>query len=250
MTTTTSKKLIAAMLAIATLFGVVFAMGNATVVNAADDAKVQLYSMNRYFSKYGGSSYEVYVQTKDNAADQHVYIHYFYLSTMDWQDTEATYFTTLADGSKIWKAYFSSFNTQFAIKYVADGATYWDNNNGNDYTGSDNLGAAKVVSERLGYQYYTLSGFKINAILQNLAYNKEVFVRYTTNNWQSYQDVALSYSETNANGTETWTTYIYDNLNVLETGDFQYAICYRVNGNEYWDNNFGANYDRTYHIYQ
>ena len=29
---------------------------------------------------------------------------------------------------------------------------------------------------------------------------------------------------------------------------FAYAICYRVNGNEYWANNFGANYDASFSV--
>ena len=29
---------------------------------------------------------------------------------------------------------------------------------------------------------------------------------------------------------------------------FEYAICYRVNGKEYWANNFGANYDASFSV--
>ena len=101
--------------------------------------------------------------------------------------------------------------------------------------------------ERLGYQY-DKSNFKVNAVLQNYAYNKSVFVRYTTDGWKSYNDKALNYSKTNANGTETWTTDL--NLaNYSNASDFQYAICYRVYGTEYWANNFGKNYDGLYYIH-
>ena len=253
MTTTTRKtsRIVAAVLTIATLIGMVFVIGStsAKTVDAATD-KVSVYSSNIYFTKYGARTYEVFIQTKDSAADQQVYVHYNYMNDMAWQDTEASLYTTLSDGSKIWRAVFSSFNTKYAVKLVANGVTYWDNNNGKDYNGTETVVKAPVASQRLGYQYYTLGGFRINAVLQNYGYNKEVFVRYTTNGWNSYSDVALTYNNTNEDGTETWTTTINDNLNVLQAGDFQYAICYRVNGTEYWANNFGSNYDRSFYIYQ
>ena len=246
--TKTSKttKIAAMMLTIAMLLGMLCIVG-ATNASAATD-RVKLYSSAKYFVKYGFTTSEVYVRTQDNAQNQQVFVHYRYLNDANWLDTEATYVTTMDDGSKIWRATFSSLDTRYAIKYVADGEEIWDNNNGNDYTLNDVLGAAPIVSERLFYQYNGLYGFKINAVLQNYAYQKNVFVRYTTDGWKSYQDKALTYDKTNANGTETWTVNISNN-NASAT-DFQYAICYQVNGTEFWTNNFGKNYDGNYHIYQ
>ena len=236
-----TTKLASLVLSLVMLLGALSVAGTATASAATD--KVSLYSSSVSFSKYGGSTYEVFVKTNDNASNQKVTIHYNYLNTMDWQDAQATYVTTLSDGSKIWRAYFSSFDCKYAIKLEANGQITWDNNNGKNYTGKDVIGTAPVVSERLGYQYNT-SNYQINAVLQNYAYNKNVFVRYTTNGWQSYQDKALSYSKTNENGTETWTTNVNAN-----GSDFQYVICYRVNGREYWANNFGENYNNYYYIH-
>lgn len=242
-----SVKIASIVLTLAMILTVFCAAGSISAGAATD--RVSLYSNSVHFSKYGGSSYEIFVQTKDNARNQEVYIHYNYLDSMAWQDVEAEYYTTLSDGSKIWRAYFSSFNTRFAIKYVADGVTYWDNNGGKDYNGTEVIGSAPIASERLGSQYYSSNGYRINAVLKNYAYHKNVFVRYTTDGWKSYSDMPMNYSKTNADGTETWTcTLNYNNYSAI-TSDFEYAICYRVNGQEYWANNFGENYDSTYYIH-
>ena len=239
--TNKTTKIAAIVLTLAMLLSVFCIAGTATAGAATD--RVRLYSSNRTFSKYGAATYEVYVQTRDNAQNQKVTVHYFYMPSLGWGDAVATYVTTLNDGSKIWKATFSSFACQYAIKYEADGQIIWDNNNGKDYTGSDVVGTAPVAVERLGYQYNT-ENYQINAVLQNYAYHKNVFVRYTTDGWKSYQDKALNYVQTNANGSETWSTKVNAN-----GSDFQYAICYQVNGTEYWANNFGANYDFSYCIH-
>lgn len=238
---TKTSRITAIVLTLVMLLGTMSIAGTATAGAATD--RVSLYSSSRTFSKYGGSTYEIYVKTNDNANNQKVTIHYNYLDSMDWQDSNAVYVTTLSDGSKIWRSYISSFNCKYAIKYEADGQVIWDNNNGKDYTDADVIGTAPVSVERIGYQY-DKANFQINAVLQNYAYHKNVFVRYTTDGWNSYQDKALGYVQTNANGTETWSTKVNAN-----GSNFQYAICYRVNGSEFWANNFGANYDESFYIH-
>ena len=246
MTKTTKKTRFAAiLLTLAMVIGLFGAVG-VTSASAATD-KVSLYSSSVTFSRVGVNSYEVFIRTRDNAADQQVYVHYFYTDIIGWCDAQAEYFTTLNDGSKIWKANFTSAMTRYAIKFVADGREYWDNNNGNDYTRNDILGVAPVTSERLGYQLYG-NKFQINAVLQNYAYQKNVYVRYTTDGWNSYNDQALGYDKTNENGTETWTTTLNLPSN-MDYSKFEYAICYQVNGTEFWANNFGANYDAYYYIH-
>ena len=234
-TTRKTTKIAAIVLTLAMLVGTFCIAGTVTAGAATD--RVSLYSSSVTFAKYGAKSYEVFVQTKDNAYNQKVTVHYSYYDNQSWNDAQATYVTTLSDGSKIWKANFSSFSTKFAIKYEADGETIWDNNNGKDYNGEDVIGVAPVAAERLGYQYDN-SKYQINAVLQNYAYCKNVFVRYTTDGWNSYNDVAMGYNKTNSNGTETWTATV----NAANASNFQYAICYQVNGTEFWANNFGANY--------
>lgn len=220
-------------------------LGSFSILKAsAITDNVSLYSSEVYFSKYGMSRRYIYVQTNDNASNQHVYVHYKYLEGQDWQDEEATYFTTLPDGSKIWKADIGSYSTEYAIKYVADGVTYWDNNNGNNYT-HEKIGTAPITANRSYSSYY--GSFYINATLQNYAYDKVVKVRYTEDNWATYTDVPLKYSLTNSDGTEDWTTTL--TLDSDKTDSFQYCIYYEVNNQTYWANNFGENYGYNYRVY-
>ena len=246
-----TRKITSIILTLAMILSLICVAGTVTA-GAASAPKVELHSSNVYFSKYGGTSYEVFIQTKGASKDAKVYVHYNYLDHMSWQDSEAELTATLSDGSKIWRATISSWNTHYCLKLVDGGKTYWDNNNGKDYNGSETIGTAAIASKRLGYQYTGWgSGFRIDAVLKNYAYHKNVFVRYTTNGWKSHHDVAMSYSETNADKTETWTVKIPVDINGYdyENADkFEYAICYRVNGKEYWANNFGKNYDRFFHI--
>lgn len=248
MTKTTKKNRFAAiLLTLAMIIGMFSVMG-VTSASAATD-KVSLYSSNITFTKYGATTYEVFIQTRDYASNQQVYVHYNYMDSLGWSNTKAEYVTTLNDGSKIWRANFSSFNTRYAIKFVADGREYWDNNNGNDYNGTETLGTAPIVAERKGGGIAYSNTYDVSANLQNYAYHKNVFVRYTNDNWRTYSDQALSYNSTKADGTEVWKTVLclpYGN----SFGDgFQYAICYQVNGQEYWANYFGANYNASYYIH-
>ena len=246
MNTTRKTNRAAAMLLTIAMFIGMFCIADATTASAETN-KVSLYYSDVTFSHWGSETYEVFVQTKDNANDQEVFVHYYANIASGWRDAEAEYVTTLGDGSKIWKATFSSFACQYAIKYEADGETIWDNNNGRDYNGTEVIGAAPVAAESLS-SMRSLRYYQINAVLQNYAYHKNVFIRYTTDGWNSYRDQALGYNKTNVDGTETWTTTL--NIEGLNNySDFEYAICYQVNGTEFWANHFGANYNLNFSIH-
>lgn len=242
--TSVIKKSLSVVLALSMLMSFFVLFANVKV-NAATD-RVSMYSTGIYFSKYGMTTREIYVQTKDNASDQHVYIHYNFMDGQDWEDEEATYVTTLSDGSKIWRAYVRSYNLKYAIKYVADGQTFWDNNNGQNYT-HEEIGTAPITVRRGSYPYFN-NTYNIEVLLKNYAYEKNVQVRYTQDNWATYSDVPLSYNSTNSDGSELWTVNL--NLDDRGTSNFQYCVYYQVNGQTYWANNFGQNYDATYYMYK
>ncbi len=244
----TSARIASVVLIIAMLLSTMCIAGTASV-SAAETDRVKLHSATPFFVKNGMTTYEAYIQTKDNASDQKVYVHYNYMDGQEWLDQEAEFFKTLDDGTKIWKASFNSFNARYCIKYVADGVTYWDNNNGNDYFAGNAIGSAPVISERMMYQYPYM-GYTVMALLQNYGYHKNVFVRYTTDDWKTYNDVPMFYYVSNGNGTETWCASLPMYRDQFTSKDFHYAICYQVNGQEYWANNFGADYDCHHHIYQ
>lgn len=236
------KKIIALITVVCIMAGTLTVFAGVTAGAATD--KVKLYSTELYFSKYGIRGTNVYVQTKDSASNQKVTVHYNYLKGQPWKDCDAEYVTTLNDGSKLWKAYITSYNTEYAIKYTGNGHTYWDNNNGKNYT-DEKIGSAVITANRGGYVYFP--GYTVSATLKNLAYQKDVKVRYTTNNWKTYKDVSMKYDHTNFDGTEHWTAVLNDNIR--DTSGFQYCMSYKVNGTTYWANNFNKNYDASYRVY-
>ncbi|KAE9414675.1 hypothetical protein Angca_009982, partial [Angiostrongylus cantonensis] len=76
----------------------------------------------------------------------------------------------------------------------------------------------------------------------NVAFEKKVFVRYTSNNWQSYMDRAAAYQPSTSKVYDTFTfeldlPTVNDKSNRLE-----FCICYIANGAENWDSNGGENY--------
>ena len=238
----TFKKIFAAIMVVAMICSVMNICSNKITANASTNP-VQMYCTDHYFSRQGTFQYTVYIQVDANSAsNKAVYVHHS--SYYDgWIDTEATFFKKLDNNTEIWKADISGVTTnEFVVKYVGDGITYWDNNNGQNYNLNDIIGSANVKALRPNYYYRNT----IRAVVKNLAYEKHVKVRYTLDNWQTYQDADMSYVDSNygVNG-ELWSVDLdldQDNLD-----GFQFCICYEVNGQTYWDNNFGANYDKNYY---
>lgn len=243
----TFKKISAVIMAFAMLVGVAGGFGGEITAKASTNP-VKMYYCDPIIKEWRGyRQYDVYIQIEaGSAATKEVYVHHG-TGDSEWQDTQASFVTKLDANTEIWKATVSgreNAGTEYAIKYIGDGKTYWDNNNGNNYTIHDILGQANVKAERLSSQ--TASNYYIQAVVKNLAYNKVVKVRYTLDNWASYQDVNLSYrSSITGTNMERWGVTL--NLNESNLDSFHYCISYEVNGQTYWDNNCGANYDRSFY---
>ena len=240
-TTVSLKKAVALITAVCMLTALVAAFGMTSA--SAQTTDVSLYSTEVTFCKYGITARNIYVKTDCTSFHQSVTIHYNYLNGEEWRDAQAREFTTLSDGSKIWVATISSYNTEYAIKYVANGNTYWDNNNGQNYT-DETCGTAPITVKRGGY--FCMYNNTVTAVLQNYAYDKEVVIRYTNDNWNTYQDEPLNYESTNDNGTENWATHT---VYVEDPDSFEFCVYYNVDGETYWANNFNQNYDTTYRVY-
>lgn len=184
-----------------------------------------------------------------------------------WVDTPATFSQSISDNREVWKFgnigniifqpyWGSSATIKFAVKYIVNGATYWDNNGGADYTvyfgGRGQNPANYFPYFALGTQIkaisssYYVNGTPVSNILyatlglKNLGYNKTVGVRVTTNNWKSYIDVPAVYQQGFAtNLIETWTV---TKAFPAKISNIQFAAYYTVNGVTYWDNNYSKNY--------
>ena len=240
----TMKKLSAMIMAFAMIFSLVGFSGNTVTAEAASNP-VKLHSTVINFVKYGMTNYYVYIAVDTNSAsNKKVYVHH---STYNqgWVDTAASFYKKADANTEIWRAYVSGNEaTDFVIKYVGDGVTYWDNNNYKNYDAErDTLGASvnvRALPLRSAYSNY----YCVQATVENLAYHKSVKVVYTNDNWATSKTANLSYyfSEEGTNA-ERWKV----DIPVTNKDKFQYYITYTVNGKTYVDNNWGANFDISYY---
>lgn len=239
------KRVSAIALTICMLFSLVVTT-NSSIVAKADSVPVQLYYLDNQGGRYGMSNYTVYVQINSNASNKAVWVHYCQGGS-DWMDKQGGYVTTLPDGSEIWKVTVEgAYGILYTIKFIGDGQVYWANNNGNNFTGDDVLGTANIKVGRISTSE-TINGTVINfsVTVKNLGFAKNVGIRYTDDNWASYKQVELKYDHSiSGTNNEVWTGSITIDPN--KKNAFQFCGFYTVNGNTYWDNNFGANYDINY----
>ncbi|EYC11223.1 hypothetical protein Y032_0051g2086 [Ancylostoma ceylanicum] len=97
-----------------------------------------------------------------------------------------------------------------------------------------------VCLAKLRAQGRTIVG-QIN--VANIAFTKEVAIRYTTNDWASYDEVAASYGH-NVFGANNVDAFVFSLMlpTDMKDGQCQFCVRFGVEGHEYWDNNGGANY--------
>ncbi|KAG7406231.1 Protein phosphatase 1 regulatory subunit 3C [Fusarium oxysporum f. sp. rapae] len=88
--------------------------------------------------------------------------------------------------------------------------------------------------------------------VRNMAFRKSVTCRFTFDNWKTTSDVAAAYSNGNASGEApsgydffVFTIELSDIVN-LESKIAHLCVRYTVNGQEYWDNNSGRNYQACF----
>jgi hypothetical protein len=235
----------------AILFTTAFTVTGAQIEAKAVTNEVSMYYVDSH-DEFRNFSYDIYVNVKNLAYDKKVNIHMYFSPTSNWIDIPATYFKTLSDGTEIWKATIgysysnNLINPIYAIKYEVNGTTYWDNNNGNNYTYNQAVGVNAIKAQaKHWYEVKDLNNYSIKARVKNLAYNKVVKVRYTQDNWATASEKALIYSSSYSDiNEEEWQTALI--LDPNKKDQFQYYVYYQVSGQTYYDNNFGINYNVNY----
>ena len=87
--------------------------------------------------------------------------------------------------------------------------------------------------------------------VRNLAFEKRVWIRYTTNRWRSYSDFEARYLQSCSTPDLSQDQFTFDlPLSLVFPGDMslqgrslEFAAQYQVLGNVYWDNHDNLNYD-------
>lgn len=127
----------------------------------------------------------------------------------------------------------------------------------------DNMGADPNFIERLCRQRVCLDQVFCSEVgiigtvqVLNIEYEKEVLVRYSFTGWKSCADSKASWITTvNRDGSDPESDVFRFHLPVppfiLQPGAMlQFAICFRIRGSEYWDNNDGCDYKLTCQTYK
>ncbi|XP_068598963.1 protein phosphatase 1, regulatory subunit 3Db [Brachionichthys hirsutus] len=125
----------------------------------------------------------------------------------------------------------------------------------------ENMGAQPHFLERLRARKVCLeqvacSELGITGAVQvlNLAYEKEIAVRYSFTNWRTLSETAASWASSgygDAPETDAFRFRLPVPPFILQPGAvLEFAICYRVKGTSYWDNNDGRNYKLSCHSYK
>lgn len=104
-----------------------------------------------------------------------------------------------------------------------------------------------VSLENVILQDYNILG---TVKVKNIAFEKEVSIRCSYDNWETQVDFSANYVPLNGvhtgPGNNIFDTFSFEisvppNFDI--TKKIQFAICYEVNGCVYWDNNGGKNYN-------
>ncbi|MDR0306894.1 MAG: CBM21 domain-containing protein [Chitinispirillales bacterium] len=78
--------------------------------------------------------------------------------------------------------------------------------------------------------------------VENLGYVKEITFHYTFDNGPNWENAPASYKAQTHGNKEAWE-FSFVNYHYNMSGTVTFAIKYRVNGQDYWDNNHGKNYE-------
>ncbi|MCX9155506.1 CBM21 domain-containing protein [Niveibacterium sp. 24ML] len=108
------------------------------------------------------------------------------------------------------------------------------------------LRSQSTVSSKYGVSSQSI---RFEVIVKNIAYAKQVYVHLKKPDG-SWIDTPLSFMRAADAGREVWAGS-YTDVNETNTGpsfktfDLEFALRYKVNGVEYWDNNGGNNYKQA-----
>ena len=103
----------------------------------------------------------------------------------------------------------------------------------------------RVYSQNVCLENIVCENFVVTGVIRvtNLCYSKEVTVRFTQDSWKTYQDICADYMSTCSDGKTDKFSFRITLPHDLKANRFmEFAICYRVWNQEFWDNNDTSNY--------
>ena len=85
-----------------------------------------------------------------------------------------------------------------------------------------------------------VSKYPIKVILKNYFPDKQVKVKYTEDNWKTFNEEYMDFISQDENNIEEWNAYL--KISARNKENFEYIISYDNNGEIIYDNNEGNNY--------
>ena len=231
---------------------------------AADEVRL-LKAVSTVSTRYGQVSQDVSytLVVKNLAYEKFVYIQQKQPDGT-WVLLPASYVGPAGTGFELWKVtrQYASWGTdpqptrdlEFVARFVVGGVSYWDNNGGANYhlgrADGPLLNRPNVLVD--GSFWRDTGDLDVSIDVKNLAYTKNVTVVYTTDGWATSHEAPASYvsgythgyayiQSPNAKGVERWQAHIP----AVSGSVLRFAVRYEVNGQTYWDNNFGYDYQHT-----
>ncbi|NXD97250.1 PPR3D phosphatase, partial [Chaetorhynchus papuensis] len=113
--------------------------------------------------------------------------------------------------------------------------------------------SSRLQEQQVCLERVTSSDLGLSGTIQvlNVAFEKQVSVRYTFNQWESLHEVCARWHQSipeknGQNQVDVFTFFLPVPPFLLQLSTLvQFAARYQVNGQEYWDNNRGKNYTLT-----
>ncbi|CDW53111.1 CBM 21 domain containing protein [Trichuris trichiura] len=106
-----------------------------------------------------------------------------------------------------------------------------------------NLNQRNVALENAVLQsdYHRLQG---TVRVKNLAFEKEVFIRHTSDGWKTYQDLQANFLRSTGREYDTFVFYLpTPAVASKEKQKIEFCVCYRTKNQEFWDSNENKNYE-------
>ncbi|XP_068928622.1 protein phosphatase 1 regulatory subunit 3D [Petaurus breviceps papuanus] len=102
----------------------------------------------------------------------------------------------------------------------------------------------RLQGQRVCLERVTSSDLGVSGTIRvfNVAFEKQVTVRYTYNCWRTQQEAGARWRSSDGDSDVFTFCFPVPPYLLGLTSVVQFAIRYRVGGNEYWDNNGGQNY--------
>jgi len=176
------------------------------------------------------------------------------VGTGSWVFHPCSFSSSVPGNGEIWTAHVGSPPLdQFVLQYQVLGNTFWDNNSGANYAldifaaeSTDGIGSVVLNPNVLAVASVVEAGtLKVDVLVKNLAFAKQVAIVYTTDNWATSQNAFGVFQQSfppfgspHQVNAELWE--ISAPVGIGKHG--QFAVFYGVIGTTFWDNNFGRNY--------